>query len=257
MRASPIGTIAWLGPVGAAVAGAALLAMLLPPPGARSLFGAGIAYTVATYDLVLPLIGLGIALARTAVWPALVVVAAFVAAVPLGFLVEHQVAAALTLGPDASDRLVFAGPLCCLVVGLALAPAGALRLWIMPVAAVLAGAMLGFLIAFHDPSLGNPRFAWGAAAAGLWLAVTPWALLQRVDRAWLRIGSRIFASWLVAIGLLLGGSKYVAQHRYERATALPPAPPSYQPPAVDAPAIGEGPTTTGRPRQWDDPSQQP
>ena len=259
--ARPITTTAarWLARGGVAVVGAVLLALLLPAAGARGLLGDGAAYTLATYDLVLPLVGLGLALAPLTGWPTLLAFIVVAVGVPVGILGEHRFAAALTLESDATSRLVFVGPFCCLVVGVALAPAGGLRLWVLPVAGALCGAALGFLIAFHDPAPADNRFAVGAAGAGLWLVVAPAAVLRGLDRAWLKIGGRIFASWLVAIGLLLGGSKYVAQQRFQRALAVPPAPvsPSYQPPPVNAPAIGEAPAASGRPRQWDDPSQQP
>jgi len=50
--------------------------------------------------------------------------------------------------------------------GVALAPGPSSRAVLAPLAAACCGAALGFLISFNDPSLGDPRFAAGAAAAG-------------------------------------------------------------------------------------------
>src|SRR5206468_7950249 len=124
---------------------------------------------------------------------------------------------------------IYLGPLCCVIAGIMLATARRLRLWIMPAATALCGAALGFLAALHDPTLGDPRFAGGAAAAGLWLGAAAPAFLRLFDLSWLRIGGRILASWLIAIGLLLGGSKFVVQQRAERAVA--PVQLFVQPPA--------------------------
>ncbi|HTO84062.1 MAG TPA: hypothetical protein VMQ73_17615, partial [Methylomirabilota bacterium] len=168
-------------------------------------------------------------------------------------------AAQLTLTPDSTWRLGFIGPLACVAAGLVLAPGPLLRVVLAPLAAAFCGAALGFLIAFHDPSLGDPRFAIGAAAAGLCVMAAPVVVLPWFGRGWLRIGGRILASWLIAIGLLLGGSKYVAQQRAAQplATAPPPPPPAYQPPPVNAPAIGDNPSPLRRPSQWGDQNAQP
>jgi hypothetical protein len=123
----------------------------------------------------------------------------------------------------------------------------------MPAATMLCGAALGFLAALHDPTVGDSQFVGGAAAAGLWLIAIPPALLRRFDGPWLKIGSRILASWLVAIGLLLGGSKLVVQQRAEQAQA--PVQLFVQPPAsIDPP---EGTAGSTRPREWGDQSRQP
>jgi len=85
----------------------------------------------------------------------------------------------------------------------------------------------------------------------------PVVVLPRFDRGWLRIGGRILASWLIAIGLLLGGSKYFVQERAAQPVAgLPPPRTTYQPPPVNAPAIGDNPTVRP-PSQWGNQSTQP
>jgi hypothetical protein len=248
----------WIGPAGLLIAGAVLLTLLLRPPGERGLIGDGAAYTIAAYDLVLALVGLGVATAQLSRWPALLVFVALGAGIPFGIAGEHRLAAQLTLTPDSARQLGFVGPLACVAAGLALAPGALLRAVLAPVAAACCGAALGFLVAFHDPSLGDPRFAGGGAAAGLWLLAAPAIVLRRFKRGWLRIGGRILASWLIAIGLLLGGSKYVVQQRAAQPVAVvPPPPPSYRPPPVNAPAIGDNPSPLRRPSQWDDQNAQP
>ena len=99
-------------------------------------------------------------------------------------------------------------------------------------------SLTNHLAALHDPTVGDPRFACGAAAVGLWLMMAPPAFLRLFDRSWLRIGDRILASWLVAFGLLLSGSKFVVQQRADRAFASPQL--FVQPPASIDPDAAAG-----------------
>ena len=245
----------WLAPAGVLIAGAALLAVMLRPAGERGLVEGGAAYAIVTYDLVLPLAGLGVALATATRWQAILFAILLLGSVPLGILGEHRLLSAAGLPPNLARHFTYLGPLCCVVVGLTLAPTGSLRRWLMPAATALCGAALGFLVALHDPAVGDPRFACGAAAAGLWLIAVPPALLRWFDRSWLKVGGRIVASWLVAIGLLLGGSKFVVQQRAERAQA--PTQLFVQPPASIDPGTGNGTAGSALPREWGDQSRQP
>ena len=247
--------VTWLAPVGLVMAGAAVAAVMLRPAGERGLVEGGAAYAIVTYDLVLPLVGLGVALATVTRWQAILFAVALVGSIPLGILAEHRLLSSEGLPPNLARHFIYLGPLCCVVAGLALASAGGLRLCLMPVSTALSGAALGFLAALHDPTIGNPRFACGAAAVGLWLIATPPAILRWFDTTWLKIGGRILASWLVAIGLLLGGSKFVVQQRAERAQA--PTQLFVQPPASIDPGSSPEPAAVPRPRDWGDASRQP
>ena len=247
-------TARWLAPAGPVIAGVALTAVMLRPAGERGLVEGGVAYAIVTYDLVLPLVGLGVALATVMRWQAIFFAATLVGSIPLGILAEHRFLASEGLPPSLARLFIYLGPLCCVVAGLTLASAGGLRLCLMPAATAFSGAALGFLAALHDPTIGNPRFACGAAAVGLWLIATPPAILRWFDTTWLKIGGRILASWLVAIGLLLGGSKFVVQQRAERAQA--PTQLFVQPPASIDPG-SEGPAAIPGSRDWGDVSRQP
>jgi hypothetical protein len=248
-------TAGWLVPAGVVLAGIALLVIMLRPVDERGLIEAGAAYAIVTYDLVLPLAGLGVALATVGRWPAILFAVILVAGIPAGILGEHRLLSATGLPQNMARYFIYLGPLCCAVASLALASPRALRLCIMPAAALLCGAALGFLTALHDPTVGDPRFAGGAAATGLWLIAAPPAILRRFDTSWLRIGGRILASWLVAIGLLLGGSKFVVQQRAEQVAT--PTPLFIHPPASIDPGAGDGTAGFAQPREWGDQSRQP
>jgi hypothetical protein len=257
MRHSPPApaTARWIALAGVLVAGAAGAAMLLRPAGERGLIMGGAAYAIATYDLALPLVGIGIAMARMTGRQVVALAVILVAALSLGVLGEHRLLSDPEFPPRLARRFIYLGPLCCVIVGLALPMPSRLRLWLMAPATGLAGAALGFLAALHDPALGDPRFAGGAAAVGLWLVAVPPALLGWFSGSWLTIGGRIVASWLIAIGLLLGGSKVVVQRRAEQAQG--PTQLFVQPPASIDPGAGDVTPAVPRPREWSDQSRQP
>jgi hypothetical protein len=239
------------------IAGAAVLAALLRPAGERALVERGVVYTITTVELVLPLVGLGVALVQRGRWELLIMAVLFLGGIPLGRLSEHWLLVEGAVPPEIGRYFVLLGPLCCVVVAVALATPGRARAWVAPVAAVLSGTALGFLVALHDPSVGDPRFVSAAAATGLWLMWLAPAILRRFNKSWLKIGSRIFASWLAAIGLMLGGTKFVIMHRAERPVADSSAPLLSPPSGESEATIGDSPPVLNRPREWDDPSRQP
>lgn len=245
----------WIALAGVLVAGAAGAAMLLLPPGDHGLVASGVAYAIASYDLALPLVGIGIAMASMTERQIIALAIVLVAALPLGVLGEHRLLSAPDFPPSLARRFIYLGPLCCVAVGSALALPGRVRFWFMLPATALAGAALGFLAALHDPALGDPRFAGGAAAVGFWLVAVPATLIGWLRRSWLTIGGRIVASWLIAIGLLLGGSKIVVQKRAEQAQRQTPL--FVQPPASIDPGAGDAAQPGARPREWGDESRQP
>jgi hypothetical protein len=210
----------WLGPASVLIAGAVLLAVLRQPAAERGLVENGVAYTIVTYDQILPLLGLGIALAQVTRWQKILATIIFVGGVLSGILGESRLVSPITAAPGLHSLFVYIGPLCCVAAGLALASPAGLRAWTVSAAAALSGAALGFLIALHNPAIGDVRFSSGAAAAGLWLVAAPPVLLRHVDGSWLAIGGRVFASWLIAMGLMLGGSSYVVKQRADRAAAV-------------------------------------
>jgi len=74
----------WLAPAGVLITGAALLAVMLRPAGERGLMEGGVAYAIVTYDLVLPLVGLGVALTPMTRWQTILVAGIFIAGIPWG-----------------------------------------------------------------------------------------------------------------------------------------------------------------------------
>jgi hypothetical protein len=204
----------WLPAAAALLAGAALAALLFLPPAARGRIGGGAAYLFATYALALAIFGLGVALVQAPQRRAILGILLFAAGLLAGLVVKEPVLSMLVARPGAFEWTALIAPTACILAGLAIAvPA------LAPGVAALAGIATGFLIALNDPTFGETQFAAGAAAAAFWLLLAPPALLSWLDARAVRIGSRILASWLVAIGLMLGAARL-----YER-----PPPPTIAP----------------------------
>lgn len=75
------------------------------------------------------------------------------------------------------------------------------RTWAVPAVALLLGASLGPV--FDYSGQGRWNFPAGAVRCGCWLMATPFALSRAFEAPWLAPATRIFGSWLVAIGLML------------------------------------------------------
>jgi hypothetical protein len=76
-------------------------------------------------------------------------------------------------------------------------------MWLMPFAALLCGAGLGLVVDITGASPRDWYFVAGAILAGCWLLGAPLLLCRGVAHAWCPIASRIFGSWLIAIGAML------------------------------------------------------
>jgi hypothetical protein len=215
--------LGWLGPAAALGAGALLLFGMFRPDAERGLFDYGAIYTVSTYDQALALVGIGVGWTQMTARRTALGMLFFAGSLLIGLLAKDRLVSAILAGPGSANLLLvlgLIGPICCVVCGLGLVAPARPRGWLMPLAAAISGLALGFFVALDDPSDMGRQFIGGAVLAACWLLLAPPALLWPIRGAWLRIGGRIFASWLIAIGVMLGASKLVAV----RSDALPPAP---------------------------------
>jgi hypothetical protein len=195
------------------IAGAVLAALLFMPPMLRGRIGGGAAYLLTAYAQVLAIAGLGVALAQTTHRRRIFGILLFTAGLVAGLAIKDPALSALVARPGAFEQTAFIAPAVCILAGTAIALP-----MLAPGIAALTGLGSGFLIALNDPTFGETRFGAGAAAAAFWLLLAPLTVLPRLDARAVRLGSRIFASWLVAIGLMLAAARF-----YERAPAPPPA----------------------------------
>ncbi len=174
-----------------------------------------------SYPHALPLFGLGCALGLVRGWEA--ALGALLAALGLwlGFEYRDLLINAVVSGAATRVRLGLPGPVACLAIGVVLAAPPWLRSWLLPPAAIVAGAMLAIGIKLVDPSFHDPDFLRGALAASLWLVGAVALTLHLFHRRWLGIAVRILGSWLIAIGLMLGASMLVQRPTIGTAPAQP------------------------------------
>jgi hypothetical protein len=197
--------------IAAAVGIAGLIALLFAyhqPPGERSRLALGAFYTLSRTDQVLPLAGLGLAVAQLQAGSVAISLACFVAGIPFGALIADWIA------DFASAIVVLAyvlaiGPVATVATGIVLVSPDVARKSLAPVAALLAGAALGLVVDMGETSLSAWAHPAGAILCGLWLAVTAGLIWRTLRQKWFAIAERIFGSWLVAIGMMLGASLFV------------------------------------------------
>lgn len=220
----------WTG-VGLIVTGAAgLLLSFAVPRFSRTGFEYGVLYTVTRYDQVLPLLGAGIAAAQMSARLSQISVALFAIGILSGGLISEAVAAAFASHPGLVGYVFLIGPVCCVATGIALAVPRRLSACFGPPAVFLSGASLGMVINFADRSVAAWLFTGGAVLAGVWLVLACLLVWRGFARPWFSIPARVFGSWLIAIGTMLGAAQLI------------PRPPVPEPPAaIDPPSNPEAP----------------
>jgi hypothetical protein len=208
------------GPIAILVAAVAIAAARFHPALERSMAGRGIVAVALNYDLALPLIGLGLAIGGRRR-------DALLGAVPaclglwLGFAARDWLIAAIVTGPGTAVRLNLPAPIACLAVGLALAAPPRFRTLLLPPAALVLGTMLGLAVKFADPSFHDPSFLRAAVGAAIWLIAAVALAARPYTADWLRIATRIFGSWLIAIGGLLAAAILVPRSALQPPMAAP------------------------------------
>jgi hypothetical protein len=195
----------WIGPIIGVVGLAAVAAMFLHDASHRSLFEEGVLSVVLSVDRALPIVGLGLALSVAGPGEGASGALLFALSVFLGFASREWLYAMIAGGPAALGRFRLIGPLACLAVGVALAAPRWIRRWVLAPAAVGLGVLLALAADISDPGVHQAGFPLGAIAAILWLVSAVALTGRRFARPWLGTAVRIFGSWLIAIGLLLGG----------------------------------------------------
>ena len=201
----------WIPAASAAVAGAVFVIILLLPVPARGPIGNGAAFVFATYAEALAVFGLGAALSLASRQAAGSGVLLFAAGLLVGWAVKDRVLAALVQHPGMFEHTAFVGPVSCVLSGVALAVPGSRRGAVAPVVAAPVGLAIGFVAALNDPTLGESPFFAGAAMAAFWLLLAPLALLPSLDATYVATGGRVLASWLIAVGLMLGAAEAVGE----------------------------------------------
>ena len=199
----------WLGPV-LACAGAVWVAVILFGPVAeRGPVGWWMAKEALSVRRVLPLIGLGTALALLPWRAGLIGFGAFVIGILSGWHgINALIAAAVQIPGGAAYRALtgLVSPVAFLAVGLALVSPARVRPYLAPLGALVTGAAFAAFIRLTYPMFGDPGVVKVGIAFGLW-AITASALIVVAFRQpWFAIAGAIVGSWFIVIALLNGGA---------------------------------------------------
>jgi hypothetical protein len=199
----------WSGPALAVIGVIAIAVVALLPVAEQAPLCRWILTSVLTPERVLPSIGFGVAIslvnARTLAAACLL----FALGTGVGFAGENHLLRLLDVTPQASTHLFLTSPISYLAVGAALASSSRQRVWLLPVAASIFGAMQAVMIKLTDPSLHEPAFTWTPVLIAVWIIAAISLTVRAFWRDWFSIFSRILGSWLLAIGLLYGGASLV------------------------------------------------
>jgi hypothetical protein len=210
---------------------------------ARSPFEDGLVGAIHAYERVLALLGMGLALSRQTVLARWSGVAALTVGIAAGIAGEGNLANS-DFVTDHLFVLALPGPVACAIAGLALALSPILQKWLLPGFAVLLGFLVGIAIGLAAPAGSELGFSAGGTLSELWIAITSALFFQSLQRPWVRIFTRILGSWLIAVGILLGGVRLIAVKPAAEALPPPPTlqrfPPSTIPEAVPPPAAPGG-----------------
>jgi hypothetical protein len=170
-------------------------------------------------ERMLPLIGLGIACGLVGRRVFAATLALFGLGVAFGFAAQGFLLASIYALARGPTHLFMTEPIAAIAIGLALIPGTRWLPWLLPAAAPVVGAMLALAIFLADPRMHEPAFVWTPLFAAVWVVAALALTLQAFPARWQTIFARILGSWLVAIGLLFGGTSLELNFK-------PPPPPT-------------------------------
>lgn len=208
----------WSGPMLAFVGAAAICALVWGTRSERTETTWWILNNGLSPERVMPLAGLGVAIVLMRGHQIAIALTVFVLGIALGVLFQDRYLALIDGVPGAATHLFLTGPVSALAAGLLLIMPAKARPWVLPFAATMIGAMLGVATLLTDPTLHDPTISLIATLIALWILAAIGLSGHAFWRAWFGIAARILGSWLIAIGLLLGGAVIATKPR-----VLPPS----------------------------------
>lgn len=174
---------------------------------------------LVTAERLLPLFGLGLLLGELRGRAMALALPLLVGGAVLGILCREVFFDLMASVPGAGAHMFLTGPIACVLIGLPLVLPRSIRPWFALPLLAPASAILAIATVLGDPTLHARSYLPSALAAQAWLVAVIALVAAGLDRPWLAIGVRIFASWLIAIGLLYGGA-----HLASKRNALEPPP---------------------------------
>ncbi|MBB4953880.1 hypothetical protein H4S14_001940 [Agrobacterium vitis] len=170
--------------------------------------------TTLTAERLLPLVGTGLLLGQMSLrrWP---VAAAFlVAGIATGLPWHDELMQILAPLPAAPTHFFLVGPLACILAGALLVLPLHWRFWPSLLLLPVLGASLALAVDFSDPSFHDRTYLPWALVAAVWVLLTAGFIAALMTAPWTMIATRVFGSWLLAIGALYGGA-YMASKQTE------------------------------------------
>ena len=199
----------WAGPV-LAGAGVLVVAVILFSPAAeRGPAGWWMVSEALSVRRVLPLIGLGAALALLPWRVGLIGLGAFALGIVSGLYGIDALIAAVVQIPGGAEYLTLTrlvSPVAFLAAGVALASPARVRPYLAPVGALAAGAAFASFVRLTYPIFGDPGVVKAGMLFGLWVIVTSALCVRAFRQPWFAIAGAIVGSWFIGIALLDGGA---------------------------------------------------
>jgi hypothetical protein len=206
---SPIASLNWAGPGLAAVGALVVATVLLGPASERGPVGWWLVSEALSFRRVLPLFGIGAALALVPRRACLAAFGAFSMGLAFGGRgVDALIAAAIQ---DPGGEFYFTlsslvSPVAFLAAGVALVSPPRVRPWLAPPAALVVGVAFASFIRITYPVFGDRGIVLAGILFGFWVATTAILSLRRIRAPSFDIAGRILGSWCIGIALLDGGT---------------------------------------------------
>ena len=192
---------------------AAAVIALLPTEG-RSTVAWWILSSALVPERMLPLAGVGIALALVRLRYCLAALGLFGGGMAIGFIAHDRLLSALEEIPQATSHHFLIGPISSVTIGLALVlPGVRLRSWLLLFAAAVSGSLWAVAIEVTDPEVDDLAIPVAGVVVGIWIVLAVSLTARAFQRGWFSIPARIFGSWLIAIGILYGAASLVPKHQ--------------------------------------------
>jgi hypothetical protein len=199
----------WAAPVVILAGLVALVWSISTPEAQRSFFQWGVFQVALAYDQAIPLAAMGVALSSLSPILSVVMAVLILIAFAVGLFAQ-------------SSFLPLIGPLSVILAGLLLIISRYIGGWTVPPIGALVAFAVAMTISYDAPPADDWAFyVAGGAELGAWLIAVTMLLWPMLPSSWRMIAAPILGSWLLAIGLLIGGAIFV-EPPHEASPSEPP-----------------------------------
>lgn len=153
---------------------------------------------------ILPLLSLGIGLSLLDIRLAFASLAIFIGGFFIGIVFYSDIW--LYFLVNATQHLYLTLPISSLFVGILLILPNNVQKYIILIISFIVSMMLGITIKLTDPTFHDPFILKLGLIIGFWLVISVMFIMRKYYRKWFIIPIRILASWLIASGILYGGT---------------------------------------------------